>query len=109
MSQQDYQAMLDQLQQLRLAARDNRELTNSLGEIARDLRLIDPRHSPANPRMLQQIEAQILAKTEEVELMLRRKVDEKQGTAVRSAGPQPVPQGYGEAVAEYFRRLSKSR
>ena len=40
---------------------------------------------------------------------LRRKVDEAGGGSVRSPGAEPVPQGYADAVAEYFRKLSKSK
>jgi hypothetical protein len=107
MSQQDYDGLVRQLQQLQQMSRDNRDLTQSLNSLARDLAAIDPRRAPANPRMLEQIEAQLLTKTEEVELLLRRKVDEKQGATVRSSAPSPVPQGYGDAVAEYYRRLSR--
>jgi hypothetical protein len=35
-------------------------------------------------------------------------VDEADGS-VRSQGGEAVPQGYSEAVAEYFRKLSKSK
>ena len=107
MSQQDYDGLVRQLQQLQQMSRENRELAQSLNSLARDLAAIDPRRAPANPRLLEQIEAQLLAKTEEVELLLRRKVDEKQGATVRSSAPSPVPQGYGDAVAEYYRRLSR--
>ena len=50
----------------------------------------------------------VLAQVEQIELMLRRKVDGQEGS-VRSATPQAVPPGYSNAVAEYFRKLSKAR
>jgi hypothetical protein len=36
-------------------------------------------------------------------------LDEQAGGNVRSTASQPVPAGYAEAVAEYFRRLSRDK
>ena len=45
-----------------------------------------------------------------VEMELCRKVEETTGNgSVRSPGGETVPQGYADAVAEYFRKLSKSK
>ena len=46
---------------------------------------------------------------ERLELELRRKLDDKNGDQVRSAGSETIPQGYSGAVADYFRKLSKSK
>jgi hypothetical protein len=43
----------------------------------------------------------------QIELELRRKLGEDAPAEARSHISEPVPPGYGEAVAEYFRRLSK--
>ena len=40
---------------------------------------------------------------------LRRKLDEKQGAQVRATTEQPVPEEYRNAVAEYYRRLSREK
>ena len=40
---------------------------------------------------------------------LRRMLDGEQGAYVRSGSTEPVPPGYADAVAEYFRRLSKEK
>ena len=52
---------------------------------------------------------QVIPRIEELELELRRKLEEKEGGQVRTGGVERVPQGYADAVAEYFRRLSKSK
>jgi hypothetical protein len=45
---------------------------------------------------------------EGVELQLRRMTDDKNGGGtVRSGTGETVPPGFADAVAEYFRRLSK--
>ena len=51
-----------------------------------------------------------LTDVEQMEMELRRKVDDTSGGgSIRSPGSEPVPQGYADAVADYFRKLSKSK
>jgi hypothetical protein len=92
-----------------------RELENN-PQIGKDLRdtiqnmyRLDPRLSPGNPELMNRIESQMLTGVEQIELQLRRLLDDQQGGAVRSGSAEPVPQGYAGAVAEYFRRLSKEK
>jgi hypothetical protein len=91
-----------------------RELENN-PQVGKDLRdtiqnmyRLDPRLSPGNPELMNRIESQMLTGVEQIELQLRRLLDD-QGGAVRSGSAEPVPQGYADAVAEYFRRLSKEK
>ena len=51
----------------------------------------------------------MIADIQQVELELRRKVDETGGGSIRSAGNETPPPGYADKVADYFRRLSKSK
>ena len=58
---------------------------------------------PDDPLLSERIQA-ALAGVEQVEMELRRKVDETTGGGtVRSPGGEKVPEGYGAAVAEYYR------
>jgi hypothetical protein len=50
-----------------------------------------------------------VADIQQVELELRRKVDETGGGSIRSAGNEPTPPGFADAVAEYYRRLSNGK
>jgi hypothetical protein len=49
----------------------------------------------------------MLAMLEQLELQVRRQVEEDSGGQVRSIVADPVPEQYREAVAEYFRKLSQ--
>ena len=69
---------------------------------------LDPRLASSNAELMNRIESQMLGGVEQIELQLRRMLDD-QGGAVRSGSTEPVPQGYADAVAEYFRRLSKEK
>jgi hypothetical protein len=56
--------------------------------------------------MVGQLSAELLAGLEQLEMKLRRQLDDPAGQ-VRSGAGQPVPAGYRDSVADYFRRLSK--
>lgn len=50
---------------------------------------------------------EILPALDRMEIELRRRLDEQLAANVRTATPEKAPDGYADAVAEYFRRLSK--
>ena len=52
---------------------------------------------------------QALSALARLEILLRRKIEEKQSGQARSSAGDRVPPGYAGAVAEYFRRLSKGK
>ena len=64
---------------------------------------------PGNPALLSREQQALLSHVQQLELLLRRKLEEKQGAQVRAQTDQPVPENYRKAVAEYFRRLSKEK
>ncbi len=55
------------------------------------------------------ISREILPELERLELQLRRELDDKNAGQVRTGGADQVPTGYADAVAEYFRKLSKGK
>jgi hypothetical protein len=90
------------------AVRDNPDLLRQLREVGNLLPALDPNRYPNGmPRDLEKLFMQAMTNIEQVEVQLRRKVEEQQGGSIRSATPQPAPPGYADAVADYFRRLSK--
>ena len=79
-----------------------------LRDVGNLLPALDPNRYPNGmPRDLEKLFAEAMTNIEQVEVQLRRKVEEQQGGSIRSATPQPAPPGYADAVADYFRRLSK--
>jgi len=98
---QDYRHTLRELE-------NNAQIGKDLRDRIHDLYRLDPRLSPGNPHLMGLIESQMLTGVEQIELQLRRQLDDQGGT-VRSDSADPVPQGYADAVAEYFRRLSKEK
>ena len=74
-----------------------------------ELKRLDPSRYPGNPELVERIRSQILPALEQMELQMRRQLDDEQGGQVRNSGSEPVPPGYSGAVADYFRRLGKSK
>ena len=100
--EQNYRSTLRELE-------NNPQIGKDLRGTIQDMYRLDPRLSPGNPELMNRIESQMLTGIEQIELQLRRQLDDQQGGAVRSGSAEPVPQGYADAVAEYFRRLSKEK
>lgn len=97
------------LQRLQPALEGNAELAGDAQDLIRQFQRVDPSRFPGNPQLLNQMQAQMLAGIEQLEMRLRRAVDDKDGDSVRSGSAQQAPPGYAQAVAEYFRRLSKGK
>jgi len=68
---------------------------------------LDPSRFPGNPAMVEQLHTQVLSGVDKLELQLARN-DQAQGQ-VRTPKQASVPPGYEEAVADYYRRLSKGQ
>ena len=93
-------------QQLRGQGIDEQELN----EIRRFVAGLPRDRFPGNPKLLQQEHRTLLSLLEQLELQVRRQVEQdKGGNQIRAISNEPVPEQYREAVAEYFRRLSQGR
>jgi len=107
--QQSFQQTLQSLNQLQQQMKDDPNTARDIQGAMRDLRNIDPSLLTNDPLLSQRIQA-ALAGVEQVEMELRRKVDETTGGgSVRSPGGEKVPAGYADKVAEYYRKLGKSK
>ena len=88
---------------------DDAGVARDLQNLVRDMRRLDPNGYANDPLLSERINAAVVAGMEQVEMQLRRKVDQGDSGSVRSSAGETVPQGYADAVAEYFRKLSKSK
>jgi hypothetical protein len=94
---------------LRQALREDPEAAQDLQALIRAMQQLDPSRFPGNPQLLGRLETQILPLLGQLEIRLRRQLEEKGSGSVRITSSEPPPPGYAEAVAEYFRRLSRGR
>jgi hypothetical protein len=85
----------------------NPEISRDVQDLMREMQRIDPRSLGQDATLADRINSQIVGGLEQIELQLRRKVDEQNGGNVRIGASEPAPQGYANSVADYFRKLSK--
>jgi hypothetical protein len=100
----NYQQSLRQLQVLRGIVKDDPQAQKDLAELTRQMQNLDPRRFPGNPAMVEQMHSEVLRSVDRLELQLQRGGD----TTAHTGTPQTVPAGYGDSVADYYRRLSKN-
>ena len=81
---------------------------SKLEDIVAAVQRLDPSRFPGNPALVEQLHDQVLGDVDKLELQLQRAQDRKQAGQVRSTDSLTVPAGYEDAVADYFRRLSKT-
>ncbi len=104
-----YRETLSQLDRLQGQLQNDPDTLRDLQSLIREMQRLNPFTGSNDAELSGRIQAAMVADIEHVELELRRKVDEAtSGGSTRSAGAEPIPQGFADAVAEYFRRLSSS-
>ena len=89
--------------QLRDFIRNHPEYSNDMLQL---LHTMNPAYVN-DAELSQRINREVIPQMERLELELRRQLDEKNADQVRSAGAEHVPAGYSDAIAEYYRKLSK--
>jgi hypothetical protein len=103
-----YRDGLTELNQLRQLTKNDPEVLKEIQDLVREMQRLDPSRFPGNPAMVEQLHTEVLSGVDKLELQLRRSSDEQPSGQVRTSTPTAVPAGYQDAVAEYFRRLSKN-
>jgi hypothetical protein len=104
--QQTIQQGVSALNQLSRQVKNDPQLERDIQQMISEMEHLDLRRFPGNPAMVEELHQRLLSGVDALELRLRRQIDEKGPGQVRSADSSPVPSGYEDAVAEYFRRLS---
>jgi hypothetical protein len=97
-----------QLGDLKDRFKDNPDALREVGDLSSQIQKMQMGET-ASPELDQRISREILPRLEALEVRLRRQIDEQETGQVRSGGSERVAPGYTDAVAEYFRKLSKGR
>lgn len=100
-----FRESLQDMNQLRQFMKDHPEFATDMLQL---MHALNPAYSN-DAELSQRINKEVLPGIERLELELRRKLDESAAGQVRSAGSEQVPAGYSDAIAEYFRKLSKGK
>ena len=100
-----YAQGLRELNQLGHLVKDDPQAAKEVAELARQMRLLDPKRFPGNPAMVEQMHRDLLSSVDKLELQLQRNGSSSEA---RTGKSYTVPSGYQESVAEYYKRLSKN-
>ena len=109
--QNNYNQTLQTLRQLEQQAQGNDPaMVKDLQDLIRDMQRLNPNTYANDPLLAERIQSTLMGGIQQVEMELRRKVEDANGTgSVRSPGGEKVPQGYQDKVADYYRKLSKGK
>jgi hypothetical protein len=105
--QRDIQENVEELGQLRQQLQDDPEAARQVDNLIHEMQQLDPSRFRGNPALVEQLHGQVLNDVDKLELQLRRQGEDKSGQ-IRSTDSAPVPPGYQDSVADYFRRLSNT-
>ncbi len=97
-----------ELNEMRQMFKDNPDMAREIGDLEHEISRLGV-GDIATQELQNRLNREILPNIEALELKLRRQLEEQDGGQVRSGATDKVPAGYVDAVAEYFRKLSKSK
>jgi hypothetical protein len=106
-TERTFQQELRELNQLRQMVKGDPEAAKTAEDIARQMQRLDPSRFPGNPEMVEQMHRELLSSINRLELQVERKAIGPLES--RTGKPGAVPEGYQDAVAEYYRQLSKTQ
>ena len=97
-----------QLNEMRQAFKDNPDIARQITDVERDISRLTV-GDISSQELQNRLNREVLPNLEALELQLRRQAEIQDGGQVRSGATDKVPAGYVDAVAEYFRKLSKGK
>jgi hypothetical protein len=103
-SERFYQQGVRELNQLRQMVQNDAQAEQEVRALARQMQLLDPKRFPGNPEIVEQMHREVLSSLDRIELELQR---DNASTEARTGKPLSVPEGYQDAVAEYYKQLSR--
>ncbi len=104
-TERNFQQSMRELQALRGMVKDDPQAAKEVADLNRQMQGLDPNRFPGNPAILEQMHSDVLRAVDRLELQLQRSTS----TEARTGKPDAIPAGYNDSVADYYRRLSKSR
>ncbi len=98
-----------ELNQLHHLAKNDPAALKEVEDLARAMQRLDPKRFPGNPVMVEQLHTEVLAGVDKLELQLRHDSDGRHRVRCERRRSLRFQPGYEEAVADYYRRLSKGQ
>jgi uncharacterized phage infection (PIP) family protein YhgE len=105
-TEQTFRQQLSELGRLNQMVQGDPNLSKEVRDLTRRMQDLDPKRFPGNPAIVEQMHKEMLSSINRLEIEL---LNHGATGEARSGKPQSIPDGYQEAVADYYRRLSKPR
>jgi hypothetical protein len=96
------------LNEMRQQYKDNPDVARQIGDVERDISRLQV-GDISSQELSNRLNREVLPNLEALELQLRKQAEQADGDQIRSGSTDKVPPGYVDAVAEYFRKLSKGK
>ena len=96
------------LSEMRQTFKDDPDMLRQITDVEREISRLQV-GDISSQELQNRLNREILPNLEALEVQLRRQADQEGGDQVRSGTTDKVPAGYADAVAEYFRKLGKSK
>ncbi|HEY2845233.1 MAG TPA: hypothetical protein VGJ09_16340, partial [Bryobacteraceae bacterium] len=93
------------LNDLRQRFKDDPEMAKQISDVERALTQASVGDT-SGPVLQERLSRTVLPQMETLEVQMRQKAGEETGGQVRSAGTERVPDGYANAISDYFRKLA---
>jgi hypothetical protein len=93
---------------MRQQYKDNPDMVRQIGDVEREISRLQV-GDISSQELQNRLNREVLPNLEALELQLRKEAEHADGDQVRSGTTDRVPAGYTDAVAEYFRKLSKGK
>jgi len=108
--QSTYNDTMRSLKQLEQQQGNDPNMARDLQNLIKEMQRLNPYTYANDPLLADRINQALMGNVQQLEMELRRKVEEQNGTgSVRSPGNEKVPAGYADKVADYYRKLSDAK
>jgi hypothetical protein len=96
------------LNDLRQRFKDDPEMSKQISDVEKALTQANVGDT-SGPVLQERLSRTVLPQLETLEVQMRQKLGDETGGQVRSAGTERMPDGFREAVSEYFRQLGSGK
>jgi hypothetical protein len=103
--EQVYRDQMQGLDRLGRMVHGDSDLSKQVSDLKRRIQQLDPERFHGNRELLEQLHREILSSIDRMEIAIMNEGSEAEARSGRSS---VIPNGYQDAVADYYRRLSKS-
>ncbi|HEV2136102.1 MAG TPA: hypothetical protein VGR47_17825 [Terracidiphilus sp.] len=104
-TERTFEQNMSGLTELRQMVQSDPQTAKDVAELTRLMQHLDPHRFPGNPAEVQRMHQELLSTVGRLELQLQR---DGISSDARTGKPPAVPAGYRDAVAEYYKKLSKN-